>query len=213
MAFMILYRFRPFNQHTITELLTEKLHFSHPKTWNDPFEYDTRPNIGSRFACFAQNKNEEEQDALYNLLMWSHYDDSHKGICIEYEDKSWAINEGYSGMKIMYKEQVGVSDRGSIMVFYKHKCWEYENEYRMIVGNYREDLNFQGVDMPYSEIELKIKGIYCGVEFEKNQIETLKIIHGERDFEISTGEVQNHNSIKFTKLVRLKGLEPSHPKY
>ncbi len=40
---LMLYRFRPFNQHTITELLTEKLHFTHPNTWNDPFEmYDMK---------------------------------------------------------------------------------------------------------------------------------------------------------------------------
>ena len=183
MAFMILYRFHPFNQHTITELLTEKLHFSHPTTWNDPFELDR--NVGIRYACFAINKNDEEQDALYNHLMWSHYADSHKGICIEYEyDKK---SSDSSVMKIAYEEQVGVSDGGYRMVFYKHKCWEYENEFRMITKIYEED--FKGVDLPYS-IDLKIKAIYCGVEFEKNQLETLKILRGERDFEMFTGEVE-----------------------
>ncbi len=59
--------------------------------------------------------------------------------------------------------------------------------------------NFKGINIPYSEIGLKIKGIYCGVEFEKNQLETLKIIRGEQNFEIFTGKVENYTSIKFTK--------------
>ena len=67
--------------------------------------------------------------------------------------------------------------------------------------------DFQGVDIPYRDIDLKIKAIYCGVKFETNklekpQLETLKIIRGERDFEIFTGNhlsgiLQYYNSIAF----------------
>ena len=84
---------------------------------------------------------------------------------------------------------------------HKHKCWQYEYEYRMWLGSKyiscTKNTNFQGINIPYSKIGLKIKGIYCGVKFEESQIETLKIIRGQRDFDIFTGEIENYNSIKF----------------
>ena len=193
---MLLYRFRPFNQHTITELLTEKLHFSHPNTWNDPFEYDAQKEIdsGRLYACFAKNKSDVgEQDVFDNILMWSHYAESHKGICIEYEYRNWKYEPDYrvlsGGVSIRYGQIEGIAC--------KNRCWEYENEFRM-VQYAQKDVDLQGVEIPYTEIGLKIKGIFCGVKFEKTQLETLKIIRGERDFAIFTGTVENYNSIKFT---------------
>ena len=73
-----------------------------------------------------------------------------------------------------------------------------QKETRLRVINALKQWGGELVEIPYTEIGLKIKGIFCGVEFEKNQLETLKIIRGERDFEIFTGKVENHNSIKFT---------------
>ena len=191
---MLLYRFRPFNEHTKDELLTEKLHFSHPSTWNDPFEYnsDAMTDYGNRYACFAQNKS-KEQDALYNILMWSHYADAHKGICIEYEYRNWKYEPDYrvlsGGVSIRYGQIEGIAC--------KNRCWEYENEYRMIA--FFNSTFYEGINLQYSEIRLKIKAIFCGVKFDENQLETLKIIRGRQDFEIFTGKVENYNSIKFTK--------------
>ena len=124
--------------------------------------------------------------------MWSHYADSHKGICIEYEQH--LISALRDGHKIRYPRQ----KEG---LYCKNRCWEYENEYRMMAKTDKKD--FQGVDISYREIDLKIKGIYCGVKFDKTQIETLKIIRGKRNFEIFTGNhlagiLQYYNSIKFT---------------
>lgn len=83
-----LFCFRPLNQNTITELIMEQIYLANPSDWNDPFDC----NIGDkdeslkevfknfRAKCFVSGENE-----LKNILMWSHYGDSHKGICIEYE--------------------------------------------------------------------------------------------------------------------------------
>lgn len=185
-----LYRFRPFNQHTITELLTEKLHFSHPNTWNDPFEDDSDVIYLNRYACFTENTNDGEKDALQNILMWSHYADSHKGICIEYEhDTDYTMLA--SGYRMQYQQQKS-------MDACKNICWKYENEYRIVA--YYQSLNFQGVNASYRSIGLKIKAIYCGVKFEESQLETLKVIKGSRDFAIFTGTVENYASIKFEKI-------------
>lgn len=119
--------------------------------------------------------------------MWSHYADSHKGICIEYE---YHVDET-SGYKINYQQPKNMGC--------KQECWEYENEFGMITKYIQKDVDLQGVDIAYREIGLKIKGIFCGVKFEENQLETLKVIRGRRPFEMFTGEVENYNSIKFTK--------------
>ena len=104
-------------------------------------------------TCFAGDPE--------NLLLWSHYADSHKGICIGIRDCSstdisaMKFNvEGFcteneeplsSGLFPVYK--VNYSDsgivewkpfEGDIQTFIdvhrnKAKCWEYEEEYRLIV--------------------------------------------------------------------------------
>ena len=67
-SMLMLYRFRPFNQDTAMELLTEKMYFAHPSTWNDPFEDDSDGIIYlNRYACFTENTNDVEKDALQNL--------------------------------------------------------------------------------------------------------------------------------------------------
>jgi hypothetical protein len=120
--------------------------------------------------------------------MWSHYADSHKGICIEYEhDTDYTMLA--SGYRMQYQQQ---------SMDYKNICWKYENEYRIVA--YYQSLNFQGVNISYRSIGLKIKAIYCGVKFEESQIETLKLIKGKRDFAIFTGTVENYASIKFEKI-------------
>lgn len=236
MAFMILYRFRPFNQHTITELLTEKLHFSHPNTWNDPFEMYGMQEIAAFIVCFSfERKN---HNPLQNILMWSHYANSHKGICIEYEynrdykKSNFARPVKYSNDFLhlgKYRDFDLDDDECNYGIFQKSKHWRYENEFRIAIydryddpmhlyNDYFSKIIPEGINMTYELIDLKIKGIYCGVKFDKTQIETLKIIRGKRNFEIFTGNhlagiLQYYNSIEFTKLVRLKGLEPSHPKY
>jgi hypothetical protein len=200
---MLLYRFRPFNQHTITELLTQKLHFSHPSTWNDPLEEGAfRPKLDSemRYACFATNKNEkaqniEEKDMLQNILMWSHYAESHKGICIEYE-YSITGNHDLLPIKYLTKSEINDDKLRYGLPEWKQDFWSYESEYRMLAAPGLEtNLNYKGINIPYSEIALKIKAIYCGVNF--TELETLKIIRGNRDFEIFTGTVENYASIKF----------------
>lgn len=108
-------------------------------------------------ACFAGNPED--------LLLWSHYADSHKGVCIGIRDCSstdisamkfnvenccpypdGTFDDSFSdGLFLVYK--VNYSDFGVVVwnpyvdnfkVFIdahmnKAKCWEYEDEYRLIV--------------------------------------------------------------------------------
>ncbi len=81
---MILYKYLPVNKNTIESFINEYVWYSNPVSFNDPF--DCALITSNILKEVIRNKkivhclSEEHQ----NLLMWSHYADSHKGICIEY---------------------------------------------------------------------------------------------------------------------------------
>jgi hypothetical protein len=113
-------------------------------------------------SCFAGNPE--------NILLWSHYADSHKGICVGIRDcsstdipamkfdvKSCCTDPNgphADGLFLVYK--VNYSDSGivewnlfnnDIKVFIdahrnKAKCWEYEDEYRLIIprGSFKTNI-------------------------------------------------------------------------
>lgn len=77
------------------------------------------------------------------VLMWSHYANSHKGMCVKYRFKKDFFKEYMVGSKellficpVIYEEniqQTGNQKRlmGNELLI-KSKDWEYENEKRMI---------------------------------------------------------------------------------
>jgi len=89
-------------------------------------------------ACFLSNKD--------NILMWSHYADSHKGVCLTYSIKDDL--DFFSPMKSVkyakdypqYNYLKQQNDFVEYMFFTKSKDWEYEGEVRVLKsksGNYK----------------------------------------------------------------------------
>lgn len=83
-------------------------------------------------CCFTESSN--------NLLMWSHYADNHKGVCLKYDitiDPSAFLtlhrvvyNDDYPSLNYI-KQQKEVSNA----LYHKSKAWEYEQEWRIIAPN------------------------------------------------------------------------------
>lgn len=77
-------------------------------------------------CCFSKT--------IDNILMWSHYADSHKGVCLEFD---FRIDDPLKRhlRKVSYSWDFPTItslfdyEKGVIT---KAKCWHYENEYRMI---------------------------------------------------------------------------------
>jgi hypothetical protein len=73
-----------------------------------------------------------------NLLMWAHYSDSHKGVCVEFDTRSWPFNLAW---RVHYSRQYPVVDRAqqSILetlqasVLTKAESWSYEQEWRVMM--------------------------------------------------------------------------------
>lgn len=71
-----------------------------------------------------------------NLLFWSHYGNSHRGLCIEFDATIFPISYAY---KVQYKDEYPkinypTPDDQRIFIPFLTKAieWEYENEYRIL---------------------------------------------------------------------------------
>lgn len=105
------YTFRKCTPYLYQSLINETLNLSSPSTFNDIFDcpiltlLDNDDEIAQLFkeaykdtlkiACFESNcfvsgekrgrkKHRNNKDEYSNELLWAHYADSHKGICIKY---------------------------------------------------------------------------------------------------------------------------------
>ncbi|WP_395045983.1 DUF2971 domain-containing protein [Flavobacterium sp.] len=130
------------------------------KRWSEIVE-ETNRNL--RICSFSLIKN--------SLLLWSHYSDEHKGICIEYDFED--VDELRNFLQpIIYSEKVhkiGIFEDyntmqmiGSSLV--KSREWEYENEWRLTIFK-------QGDNFPQKMETPNPIGIYLGTRFHLNKQE------------------------------------------
>lgn len=141
-----------------------------------------------RITCFTENN-------YSNVLMWSHYANSHKGFCIEYDtsdtwlrkhyfllnpvfysDKIYDLSECFYELAKNYFKNSG---RGCNMIEFlisalvKAQEWSYEKEWRIILLSEGSTPKTIDVDKP--------KAIYLGLNIEdepKNKITEFAINNG-----------------------------------
>lgn len=72
-----------------------------------------------------------------STLMWSHYAENHKGICIEFAVSP--NNVFATALKVLYKKELLPSticehtETALLPFFVKAECWSYEEEYRLFL--------------------------------------------------------------------------------
>lgn len=89
----------------------------------------------------------EHQEQVYNPLMWAHYANSHKGICIEYEITSECLARHNNDNELLrlcpcaYREHKPMTDGITLdnALMAKASCWSYEEEARLIY--YSKDMS------------------------------------------------------------------------
>jgi hypothetical protein len=119
-------------------------------------------------ACFGS--------APDNLLMWGHYADGHRGFCLELDATQPPWSEAH---RVEYSatppriDPVDVLLRPdpsvlfSAMVLTKAKCWEYEQEWRVLHAEAGTEFGY-GWD--------RLKGLYLGAEIPTYHREILCLI-------------------------------------
>lgn len=160
---------------------------------------------------YNEKKHKKDKKEFLNTLMWAHYADSHKGICIKYRFPNSMSKLGGDGNGIVAyfkdvryssKEMSRYSGKDSINLedafFLKGKDWEYENELRFL----HYDLNSQDT---YGTINIPncIEAIYFGLKCSDKDKETILNIMSpkqfvQRDIE---GNVSTKKPIEFYQMV------------
>jgi hypothetical protein len=101
-----------------------------------------------------------------NNLMWSHYTNNHKGICVEYKPELFEYLKTLKGYLIFWKVKYsdepptikGLEDINSKVekiMFNKQSEWKYEKEHRVVFFS-DKDTEFIPIDRKY------IKSVYIG---------------------------------------------------
>jgi hypothetical protein len=85
-------------------------------------------------SCFSDRKDD--------LLMWGHYADSHKGLCLEFSTEISPFNDRKRLRPVMYGKEFpkldlarlkeGAFDHLLDFIFAKSHRWRYEREWRML---------------------------------------------------------------------------------
>jgi len=121
-------------------------------------------------------------------LMWAHYADSHKGICIKYkfpsnltttgsEDKDYVAyfkDVEYTSDLKKYSNQNSINLKDAF--FAKGKSWKYENELRFLYYNPTNNNNY--ISLPILNC---IEAVYFGVKCsDKDKQKIKKILKGKK---------------------------------
>lgn len=120
----------------------------------------------ARICCFT-TKND-------NLLMWAHYADSYRGVCLEFDTAELVDSLDQLLLPVRYETSYPVADFLFDMkevamqqLLTKAKVWEYEDEYRFI-SPYRIE-NMQ----PYAISALKSVIVGCKCDTNGNKFKKL----------------------------------------
>lgn len=238
----VLFKFKPINKHLIESLVNPSLYFPRPDLLNDPFDcqLDLRKsflraaekahgirktelqkainsnnlleNYTQRFKSIGVCSFSVLQGSFDEPLLWSHYADDHKGVCLLYrftEDflhnpkEILGVDEVKYGIDVLtdwlITSPIEPSDTNftfeltKVFLTAKNSAWEYEKEARIIRPTYGsfniphgclEQICF-GLRTPSADMELisELAKKYSGCS------KFCKIVHADTDFGMSVVEL------------------------
>ena len=147
-----------------------------------------KPEIDEEGNRILIPKHKKDSDEYLNELMWAHYANNHKGVCIKYHfHNDMTKFADTSKNQIAYFRDVKYTSNidkyrktGSITLgdafFVKGKAWEYENELRLL----SYDLNGSG---KYASVDAKqsIAAVYFGLKCPKRtRARIINILKGRK---------------------------------
>lgn len=115
---------------------------------NDPFEGIitlTSKEMDSKKGVLSLTTQHQ------NILMWSHYADSFKGLALVFKMTDYSK---FKLQKVQYLEKLNEINLLREPLTAKHRSWSYENEYRFIT-------DCSNVEHSLESIGLSIDGIIC----------------------------------------------------
>lgn len=119
-----------------------------------------------RIACLCNCCDKKAKESIENQLMWAHYANSHKGICVKYHlpmDIQFIddnIKELCVLKPLIYKDKKTKVDDITLedAFFLKSTQWAYEDEYRLLYFSASPSQDYH----PINGVE--IEGVYLGAK-------------------------------------------------
>lgn len=205
-----LYSFRKYNTYTLNDLINGEITVSPSTKMNDPFDslinlWASKENLSElsngehieslskSFELFRIRSFCKGNKAIKNILMWSHYADEHRGFCVKYKFSKYFIKRPETNeYKHMYLKKINYRDEKidlkshsintDLAFAKKDKCWEYEDEVRLISYDLDNDNEFQQIPL---DKESKIEAIYFGCNCSDKDKQTVyNIISKMYDYKI-----------------------------
>ena len=143
-----------------------------------------------KIRCFVSNRSiktgdlkqiEAQIEEYKNFLMWSHYADSHKGICLKYRLNrdylkfNYSLQVGSDLMDVKYEKKLAIIDRytinGQTAFATKSECWSYENEVRLL--HYDPNCNSPVKALPLGE-NGNVEAVYFGLRCPQKDMDTIR---------------------------------------
>ena len=188
-----LYKYVSLNR--VADILdNHRLYLSDGTNFNDPFEITVTDKKKHSIRHIEGLHILSLTNSYRNKLIWSHYTDSHKGVCLTvkvpnhlvypicystkrvYEDSDInnIIFSSTKKTKKSLKKDFSALSKNKKIAYIKDKKWLYEKEYRIVFDeNDESGLIFEEGKWYMS---VKSSNVYLGVNFDKNNEETKKEI-------------------------------------
>lgn len=159
------------------------------------FDHLTNALDNLKICCLSRN-SESDDEFVYddhrrmslNPLMWAHYADKHRGVCIEYEitdDMITAHNDSHQVLRInnvRYRDRKVMSDYITLdnALLAKGASWQYENETRLLYYD-KNNVSENGKADDYISLSgFRIKSIYLGYRIKKkDKIDVIEASKGK----------------------------------
>lgn len=189
----LIYKYSRITEYSLDSLSKGCYWFSNNDKLNDPFDcqFSYADSLFEKMGIAKQDQNYFDNifkklwgwgiccftEDNSNFLMWSHYADAHKGFCLEFETvKCQQLSKHllpvfYSDQYPIIKEFDEIIPNG---VLRKTKKWEYEKEWRLIIGM-SGDCYF-----PYNKQALK--SIFFGVKTSNDKIREIVSLSNKSDY-------------------------------
>ena len=188
-----LYKYVKLN-YVVDILDNHRLYLSDGKDFNDPFEITITNKEKGNISHIKGLHILSLTNSYRKKLMWSHYADSHKGVCLTvrvprnlvypvcYSTKRIYEDSNIDSIISLSQKSIKKNVNNNFLLLNKHKKiahikdkkWSYEKEYRVVFDKDDEDgLIFEDGKWYMS---VKAKNIYLGVNFDKNDEKVKKNI-------------------------------------
>ncbi len=153
------YKFIPISKNSIDMLVKNMVYFSDVPFLNDPlecpllltifqgaFEGDHEPRIFSLVVPPPNDKPDENgiHEVVQNTLLFSHYADAHKGMCIGYEIAPEFLQQGTMFYTPVQYSKNTRPDRLEKLFAIKDELWKYEHEGRFVAFGTKKHYALEG---------------------------------------------------------------------